>query len=57
MQMHHNGSRIGQNIVQQVKLFSPADEASGHLAVQQIPNSWHDALPSRTQDHIKNPVR
>jgi hypothetical protein len=56
MQMHDDRAVIGQKIVQQAKLFSPADEASGHLVIQQIPNLWHGAFPSRLQDHSKIPV-
>jgi hypothetical protein len=55
VQVHDNRSLIDQNFAQCAKFFGAADEVPNHSAVQQIPNSRHEALPSRFQDHIRNP--
>jgi hypothetical protein len=52
MQVDHNRSAIDQNFAERAKLFVPADETSGYLPIQQIPNSWHRRLQ---RDHI-NPA-
>jgi hypothetical protein len=54
MEVHHNGSFIGQNIVQRTKFLRPADEGSRYVAIQEIPNLRHDGLPYRFRDHNKS---